>query len=75
MTAAAAMLLYYLAIAYAVVGGLVAVPFVLIGVDRLDPAARGAIAFRPLLLPGAVMLWPIVLVRWITLERHRERGH
>jgi hypothetical protein len=63
------------AIGYAVVGGLVAVPFVLIGVDRVDPASRGAIAFRPLLLPGAVMLWPVVLVRWIALERHRARGH
>jgi hypothetical protein len=48
---------------------------VLVGVDRVDPASRGAIAFRPLLLPGAVMLWPVVLVRWITLERHRARGH
>lgn len=75
MTAAAAMLLYHLAIFYAVVGGLVAVPFVLVGVDRVDPASRGAIVFRPLLLPGAVMLWPLVLGRWITFERHRARGH
>ena len=74
MTAGAAMLLYQLAIGYAVVGGLVAVPFVLVGVDRLDPATRGAIAFRPLLLPGAVLLWPVVLGRWIALERRRARG-
>jgi hypothetical protein len=74
MTAAAAMLLYHVAIGYAVVGGLVAVPFVLVGVDRVDPASRGAIAFRPLLLPGAVMLWPVVLGRWIVLERRRVRG-
>jgi hypothetical protein len=75
MTAAIAMLVYHFATGYAVVGGLVAVPFVLIGVDRVDPAARGAIAFRPLLLPGAVLLWPVVLGRWIALERQRARGH
>jgi hypothetical protein len=74
MTASAAMLLYHLAIGYAVVGGLVAVPFVLVGVDRVDPASRGAIAFRPLLLPGTVMLWPVVLGRWVVLERRRVRG-
>ena len=75
MTAAVAMLLYHVAIVYALIGAVVAIPFVLIGVDRVDPAARGAIAFRPLLLPGAVLLWPVVLGRWIALERQWARGH
>ena len=43
------------------VGGL----FLAFGIERVDPATRGAYAFRPLLLPGAVLLWPYVLRRWV----------
>ncbi|MGQ0567870.1 MAG: hypothetical protein ACT4OK_22775 [Gemmobacter sp.] len=56
---------------YGVVGGAVAVAFLLIGFDRVDPAARGAWLVRPLLMPGLVLLWPVVLARWIALERRR----
>jgi len=42
----------------------VAVLFLAFGLDRVDPAARGAYAFRPLLLPGATLLWPYVIRRW-----------
>ena len=57
-------------IGYAAVGGLVGLAFLLIGIDRVAPAARGVYAFRPLLLPGLVLLWPWVLWRWIALIRH-----
>jgi hypothetical protein len=33
------------------------------------PEARGAYAFRPLLLPGLVLLWPLALWRWWALTR------
>ena len=56
---------------YACVGAAVAVWFVLIEIDRIDPAAAGAYAFRPLLLPGLILLWPLVLVRWAMLARRR----
>jgi hypothetical protein len=46
------------------IGALVAAAFLLFGLDRADPAARGAASFRPLLLPGLVLLWPAVLWRW-----------
>jgi hypothetical protein len=71
MTDAAVLLLYHLTLAYAAIGLAVALAFVLVGLDRIDPAARGALAFRPLLLPGATLLWPLVLIRWIVLERRR----
>jgi hypothetical protein len=58
-----------LASAYAAVGGAVAAVFLLFGIDRIDPAARGTFTFRPLLVPGIVLLWPLVIVRWIALER------
>ncbi len=54
---------------YAGIGLLVAVPFLLFGIDRVEPSARGTFAFRPLLIPGVVLIWPIVLYRWGLLER------
>jgi hypothetical protein len=49
---------------YGAVGIVVGIAFLLLGLDRIDPAAHGAYAFRPLLLPGCVLLWPLVAVRW-----------
>jgi hypothetical protein len=50
---------------YACCGLLVGVPFVLRGVERVDPAARGtSLAFRLLLLPGTVALWPLMAAKW-----------
>jgi hypothetical protein len=50
--------------AYLAVGVVVGVAFLFVGIDRIDPAAHGAYAFRPLLLPGLTLLWPYVLARW-----------
>lgn len=55
--------------AYGGIGLAVAAAFLLVGFDRVDPAARGAYAVRPLLLPGLVLLWPLVLWRWRILAR------
>jgi len=74
MSMSIAMLLYHLTIGYALIGGVVGLLFILVGVDRVDPASQGAIAFRPLLLPGAALLWPIVLGLWMALEHRRRRG-
>lgn len=55
--------------AYGVAGAVVALVFLVFGIERILPAARGAYAFRPLLLPGLVLLWPLVLWRWHVLAR------
>jgi hypothetical protein len=56
--------------AYLVLGVAVAVPFLTLGVGRVDPAAKGApLAFRFLLLPGVVALWPHLLLLWIRSGR------
>ncbi len=47
----------------------VAIAFLVIGIDRVDPNARGAYFFRPLLIPGIVVLWPLVVWRWYRLEQ------
>lgn len=54
---------------YAVAGLVVAVLFLMLGIDRVEPAARGAYAFRPLIVPGLVLLWPLVLWRWWQIAR------
>ena len=53
---------------YAGIGAVVAAVFLLYGVDRVDPSARGSYLFRILLIPGAIGLWPLVLWRWRALE-------
>lgn len=53
------------------IGFAVGLGFLLFGIDRVDGAARGAFAFRPLLVPGLTLLWPLVLWRWWSLTRGR----
>jgi len=54
-----------LATGYAAIGLAVGLAFLLFGLSRRDPASVGAYAFRPLLLPGLALLWPLVLWRWV----------
>jgi hypothetical protein len=56
---------------YLAIGIVLGVAFLFVGIGRVDPAARGAFAFRPLLLPGLTLLWPFVAVRWWSLGRGR----
>lgn len=54
---------------WAVIGLATAAAFLLFGFDKIDPGAHDAYAVRPLLVPGLVLLWPLVLWRWISLSR------
>lgn len=58
---------------WASIGGVVAVAFLLAGIDRIDEDAEGAYIFRPLLIPGILLIWPLVLWRWFSLETGRDR--
>ena len=50
---------------YIALGVVFALPFVTLGVGRVDPAAaRGTVGFRIIVLPGVVALWPLLLRRW-----------
>ncbi len=53
-------------------GGIVAVLFLGFGIDRIDENARGSYIFRPLLVPGILLIWPLVLWRWLKLERNHH---
>ncbi len=57
---------------YAALGLLFAVPFVLFGVQRIDPnARRSGAGFRLLIVPGVVALWPLLARRWRAVARSR----
>ena len=57
-------IVYTLAV-YASLGLVFAVPFVWLGVQRLDSEAQGSgIGFRLLILPGVAAFWPMFLYRW-----------
>jgi hypothetical protein len=58
--------------AYAAVGILFAIAFVTIGISRVDPVAKNStVGFRLIVLPGATLLWPLLLRRWIREGRDR----
>ena len=62
-----ARLLLVLGGTYTLLGTLFAAAFVTRGIDRLDPAARGAgWGFRLLIVPASALLWPLLLRRWAT---------
>ena len=51
---------------YAVVGAVTALAFVTFGIARVLPAGTPVtLGARVLLLPGAALLWPYVLLRWV----------
>ncbi len=65
---------------YLGLGLLFAVPFVWVGAGRVDSnAAGGTLGFRLLILPGSILLWPLLLRRWIgatgapPIERNAHR--
>jgi hypothetical protein len=57
--------------AYLAAGILFAAAFVIAGVDKVDPAARGATTgFRVLIVPGSALLWPLLARRWLAGASH-----
>jgi hypothetical protein len=68
MTASAGVILWLVGL-YAAAGLFIALAFVAIGAPRLIGPAAGhvpvSLGARILLIPGAVILWPLVLWRWL----------
>ena len=49
------------------IGFVFACLFVSFGVSKIDPAAKGmALKVRLLILPGVMLLWPLMLIKWAT---------
>lgn len=52
-------------IAYAAGGAITAFAFAIYGASRLVPGAQLSLGARLLLIPGALMLWPLIVKRWL----------
>jgi hypothetical protein len=51
---------------YAIAGAVTAFAFVAFGIARVLPAGTPVtLGARVLLMPGAALLWPYVLLRWV----------
>ncbi|MEL6599340.1 MAG: hypothetical protein AAGK98_09540 [Pseudomonadota bacterium] len=59
--------LQMIAQAYAAIGAAIGGVFLVWGISQVEPNADGAWSFRPLLIPGMILLWPLVLWRWRVL--------
>ncbi|GAB5445268.1 MAG: hypothetical protein Gyms2KO_01410 [Gymnodinialimonas sp.] len=66
--------LIWLAQVYLGLGAVSALAFLGVGIDRIDENARGVWVFRPFLIPGVLLIWPLVLWRWWHLERGGDMG-
>src|ERR1051326_8520758 len=52
---------------YLICGLAFAVPFAFRGVGKIDPhAAHGSWGFRLLIIPGTILLWPLLASRWLS---------
>jgi hypothetical protein len=50
---------------YAAIGVVFGIAFVMVGIGRVDPVAKDStLGFRLIVLPGAALLWPLLLRRW-----------
>ena len=80
-----ARIVVWIAGTYLTLGLVFAVPFVLRGVQRIDPVAReGTWGVRLIIVPGVTLLWPLLARRWaagsvhppteVTAHRRRAAG-
>lgn len=54
---------------YAGLGAVFAIAFLIAGIHRVDPVAKGSsFWFRVFIFPGVAALWPLLLVRWMSVE-------
>ena len=52
--------------AYIFAGAIFSAVFVIFGIHRVDPDARGwSIGFRLIIFPGLCVFWPLFATRWI----------
>lgn len=65
---------WFIVAVHALLGLAFAGAMLFFGVGRIDPSARGAgLGFRLLILPGMVVLWPVLAWKWWGFLRRGER--
>lgn len=63
----------HVAQAWSAVGLVVALAFVALGLPRVaGVSGPRSIPFRLIVIPGAMLLWPLVIQRWMRMGRTEE---
>ena len=63
---------------YLLLGVLFVVPFLVKGLTKVDEGAHGGtIGFKIIIIPGVIVFWPVLLIKWIKANatkalKHRE---
>ena len=58
-------------VVYLIAGFLFAIPFLWKGVGQIDEAAKGSgLGFRIIILPGAIVFWPLLLKKMDEIQRN-----
>jgi hypothetical protein len=62
-----------IAAAYFVSGIIFLIPFLKYGLLKIDATAKSSgWGFRVIISPGVVLLWPVLLKKWLTVNRKKE---
>jgi TM2 domain-containing membrane protein YozV len=63
-------IIFMMAALYLLAGVLFAVFFLSKGVEKMDTGAHGAgWGFRLMILPGTIVLWPVLLSKWRKVKK------
>ena len=58
---------------YLLVGAVFVIPFLLIGLTKVDGSAhRGTVGFKIIIVPGVIVFWPVLLSKWIQRDNHGD---
>ena len=58
---------------YLLCGVLFAIPFIIKGASAIDEGAQGAtFGFRIMILPGSIVFWPLLLLKWIRIKKEEN---
>jgi len=59
-------ILLIIAAIYLVLGVLFVIPFLMKGLNKVDEGANGStIGFKIIIIPGVIVLWPVLLSKWM----------
>jgi len=58
---------------YLAAGFVFAIPFVIKGVTKIDEGAIGSKwGFRLIIIPGTIVFWPLLLKKWMAVNKQKQ---
>lgn len=59
---------------YLAAGFVFAIPFVIKGVTKIDEGAIGSKwGFRLIIIPGTIIFWPLLLKKWMAVNKQKQK--